>query len=440
MSSKSEEMVYPASLRDADIQVPGDKSISQRAVMMASLAQGSCRLSGVLRGEDAMSTLHACEALGASSSFEGDDLVVTGAGHGWNPPQDDLDLGNSGTGMRLMSGLLAGQPFSSRLVGDQSLSRRPMGRIVEPLRLMGADIQCTGAEGTRPPLVIHGRPLKAIEYKMPMASAQVKSCVLLAGLFAEGRTSVVEPAPCRDHTETLLQALGLPLDVNGNTVSVQGFGQSGPVIKAFDWQIPGDFSSAAFWLAAAACTDGVTFTLSKLGLNERRTGFLSVLRDMGADLSVSIDPDAPVSEPYGTIRLTGKGLRGCEIGGDIIPNIIDELPIAAVCAALAEGQTVIRDAEELRVKESDRISIMVQSLQAAGVDVQEQPDGMIIQGSGGQLFEGGCTIDSHHDHRIAMSLSILALFCRNPITIQGVDCVNTSYPGFYDQLRSVCDV
>ena len=419
------------SLLSGELTVPGDKSVSQRIAMLAAIAEGTTVIKGFLTGEDAMSTLNAVCALGASYRFDGDVLKITGTAGRLKEPVNELDMGNSGTGTRLLAGLLAGHPMTVTMTGDESLSRRPMGRIANPLEQMGAQIELTGEKGTLP-MTIRGTQLNGIRYELPMASAQVKSCVLLAGLFAEGRTTVLEPRPTRDHTEKLFQALGIPVDVAGLEISVQGFGQKGPQFVARNLTVPGDFSSAAFWIAAVAARPGAELTVRDVGLNPRRTALLDVLKRMGAQIETEILEGE--GDPIGTVFVRGAQLRGTEIGGDEIPNLIDELPVISVVAALAEGQTIIRDAAELRVKESDRIAMMAAHLRAFGVEVTEQPDGMSVTGPT-QLCSPDEPLASDGDHRIAMSLAILATFSDKPVVIENTACVDTSYPDFWDHLE-----
>ncbi len=433
MSSGGRVRVEPSRLKEGLLSVPGDKSISQRSVMLASLASGESRIQSILRGGDVLSTLSACQALGASARWENDNLLVTGTSGMFRKPLNDLDMGNSGTGMRLMSGLLAGHAFTSTFTGDASLSKRPMTRILVPLELMGARL--TMREDKYPPFTLHGGGLSAISYELPMASAQVKSCVLLAGLFADGDTSVVEPIRCRDHTENMFEALGLPLLREEGRSTISGSGGAALSVPAFDWKVPGDFSSAAFWLVAAAISDGVCISVSDVGLNSGRSGLLGVLERMGAEVTVSIDPASAPTEPYGTVSVTGRGLIATEVGADEVPNLIDELPLVAVLGACAEGETVIKGAAELRVKESDRIALMVTNLRAVGVDVEERPDGMVLRGS--TEVQGGATVSSQGDHRMAMSMAILATRTNAAIEIEGTDCIATSYPTFWDDRQRV---
>ncbi len=428
----SRKTVSPSTL-NGTLSVPGDKSVSQRIAMLAALAQGTTAVKGFLTGEDAMSTLKAVCALGASYRFDGDLLKITGTAGKFIEPANPLDMGNSGTGTRLLAGLLAGRGMTVTMIGDASLSRRPMGRIAAPLELMGAHIELTGEKGTLP-LTIRGAGLRGIRYELPMASAQVKSCVLLAGLFAEGQTSVVEPRPTRDHTEKLFLSLGIPVEVDGLEIRVQGFGPAGPQFKACDLTVPGDFSSAAFWIAAVAARPGAELTVCGVGLNPRRTALLDVLKRMGAQIQTELTQRD--GDPIGNVSVRGARLHGTEIGGDEIPNLIDELPVISAVAALAEGSTVIRDAAELRVKESDRIAVMAAHLRAFGVDVTEQPDGMTVTGPAA-LHSPGEPLASDGDHRIAMSVAVLATFSDGPVTIEDTACVDTSYPAFWNHLEQL---
>jgi 3-phosphoshikimate 1-carboxyvinyltransferase len=425
--------IHPVSSFGGELRVPGDKSVSQRIAMLAALAKGTSVITGFLTGEDAMSTLHAMCVLGASSKFENDLLKITGTGGKFKEPANPVDMGNSGTGTRLLAGLLAGQKMTMTMTGDESLSCRPMGRIKDPLEQMGASIELTGEKGTLP-MTITGTPLRGIRYELPMASAQVKSCVLLAGLFAEGKTTVVEPRPTRDHTEKLFQALEIPLTVAGLEISVQGFGPGGPQIQARELTVPGDFSSAAFWIAAVAARPGAELTVRDVGLNPRRTALLDVLKRMGAQIETEMTDEE--GDPIGTIFVRGAALRGTDVGGDEIPNLIDELPLVAVLGALATGETVIRDAAELRVKESDRIAVTAAHLRAFGVEVEEKPDGMVVRGAE-KLTATDEPLASHGDHRITMSMAILATFTETPVQLSNVDCVATSYPEFWNHLEQL---
>ena len=410
----------------AEITVPGDKSISHRSIMLAALANGPSKITGFLPSEDCLATMKAFQQLGVQiERADETTLVVYGTRGILMAPTDDIDCGNSGTTMRLLSGILAAQPFRSRLLGDASLSKRPMKRIIEPLAMMGAKITAEG-EGGRAPLLIEGGDLKAIQYKSPVASAQVKSAVLLAGLFASGTTSVTEPEQSRDHTERMLAWHVARPRRDGLTVSVVG----GARLESRDFDVPGDISSAAFWLVAAAANRGAQLQIKNVGLNPTRTGVLSVLIRMGAHVTEVVDNAD--GEPRGTIEIRGTHLKAATIEGREIPNVIDELPILAVAAALADGPTVIKDAQELRVKETDRIAAIARNLRAFGVEVVEYDDGMKIQG-GCPLH--GADVSSEGDHRIAMASAILGLFADGTTTIRDTECVATSYPGFLDTLQ-----
>ncbi len=417
------------------VVVPGDKSVSHRVAMLSGLASGESVIEGFLTAEDCLNTLKAVESMGAIVSRNGDFVRVKGTGGKFKSPGGMLDMGNSGTGMRLMAGLLAGQDFVSEMTGDESLRSRPMNRIKDPLEKMGARVELLGTRGCAP-VRIYGGKLRAIEYKSPVASAQVKSCVLLAGLFAEGITTVIEPKATRDHTEKVLQGVGIKVECNGLFVSIQGAGQAGHRFDGRKWVVPGDFSSAAFWLVAAAISEGSCVTVENVGLNPRRTALLDVLRRMGAEVLINPDTSSIDDwEPIGTITVKGRGLKGTEIGGDEIPNLIDELPVAAVAGAMAEGKTVIRDAAELRVKESDRIATMAKALISLGVKVEERPDGMIVYGK--SIVKGGAIIDSRGDHRIAMASAMLSLFADAPVRINNIACIKTSYPTFWEHLKQL---
>lgn len=416
----------------AEITVPGDKSISHRAAMFAGLAEGTTVVSGFLPSEDCLCSLKAMEALGAVVEPLVEEvgvglvkMAITGRAMKLQAPTAPVDCGNSGTTMRLLSGILAGQSFTTELFGDASLSKRPMKRIADPLGEMGA--QVTGQEDKIcAPLTITGSKLRPIEYTLPVASAQVKSAVLLAGLFAEGTTTVVEPLATRNHTERIMSHFGLEWQRVGSKVSVQG----GQVPKAKDLVVPGDISSAAFWLVAAAAVPGGRLILNNVGLNETRTGVIDVLLRMGAKVTRS--EVSTEGEPSGQVIIEGGELQGTVIGGAEIPNVIDELPILAVAAALAKGKTVIRDAAELRVKETDRIAAVAENLRRMGVTVTEFPDGMEIEG-GAALH--GATIPTFHDHRIAMAFSIAGLFAEGDTIIEGSECIRTSYPNFEQHLN-----
>ena len=433
-TSVSEITVRPMKMLGGELTVPGDKSLSHRALLLASLADGTSHLSGFLPGEDCVCTMRALQALGIEIEVDSPtDLTIHGTGGRLQASMEPLDCGNSGTAMRLLAGVLAGQNFRSRLVGDISLSGRPMGRIIDPLRRMGAELEGHGAKQTAP-LEIVGRPLTGLTYTLPVASAQLKSCLLLAGLSASGTTKITEPTLTRDHTERLLAHFHAPPiiepnpDGPGRTVQLRG----GTKLHSRDFAVPGDFSSAAFWIVAAACLPQAELTVNQLGLNRTRTGLLGVLWRMGAHLTETIA--GAESEPVGTLRVYGRKLHGTRIAGSEIANVIDELPILSVAAALAEGPTEIRDARELRVKETDRIAAMATNLREFGVVVEEHPDGMTIQG-GAELR--GAKVESFGDHRIAMACTILALFATGESIISDTDCIATSYPSFAKDLRKL---
>ncbi len=413
------------------VSVPGDKSISHRLAMLAALVDGTSVVDGFLFSEDCLNTLAAMNALGAGVEHDGGHIRITGTGGVLRSPASVLDMGNSGTGIRLLAGLLAGQPVSAEMTGDASLRARPMVRIQTPLAAMGARVELLGERGCAP-VRITGGALHPIRYVLPMASAQVKSAVLLAGLSVAGETVVVEPRATRDHTERLLRAMGMDLTVDGLTVTLRSPGAGGLHLKGGAWNVPGDFSSAAFWLTAAAMTEGAELTVQGVGLNPRRTALLGVLERMGADIRCETDVGSAAWEERGSIFVRGRKLRGTDVGGDEIPNLIDELPLVAVAGAVAEGETCVRDAAELRVKESDRIAAICRNLSGAGVRVDEARDGFRVHGG---LIPGGSVAESCGDHRIAMSMAVLALHASRPVEIRNVACVATSYPGFWQDLE-----
>ena len=423
----------PGGVLTGQLRVPGDKSISHRSIMLGALAEGDTHISGFLEGEDALATLKAFRAMGVViDGPENGDVVVHGVGlHGLRAPDGDLYVGNSGTSMRLLAGLLAGQPFSVTMTGDVSLSKRPMARVADPLRLMGVGVD--SAEGGRPPLTINGNGgVKSIDYTLPMASAQVKSCVLLAGLYAEGVTTVTEPAPTRDHTERMLRGFGYSVTTDGARVSIIGGGK----LKACTIEVPADISSAAFFMVAASIAPGSDITLTHVGINPTRVGVINILRAMGGDLTL-LNQREVGGEPVADIRVRGSALVGIDIPEDQVPLAIDEFPVLFIAAACAQGRTVLKGAEELRVKESDRIQVMADGLNALGVNAQATPDGIVIEGKGGSgaVFDGG-RLNSHHDHRIAMSFAVAALRATAPIVIEDCDNVATSFPHFVELARS----
>ena len=408
---------------DIEITVPGDKSISHRAVIIAALSNGICTLRGFLPSEDCMHTVNAMRALGIKiEQPQPETLVVHGKKRVLTPPKKDINCGNSGTTMRLLAGLLAGQTFESRLVGDVGVSKRPMDRVIAPLRQMGANILAEGPEQT-PPLRVGGGSLHGIHYRLPIASAQVKSALLLAGLFARGKTTVEEPSPTRNHTEVLLSyfLVRTAQDDDGN---VTVFGDQVP--ESRDFTIPGDISSAAFWLVAAAAQPRGHLLVRGVGLNETRTAFLGVLLRMGAQVREAIE-DVDQLEPRGIVEVTGVPLKGTVMQGKEVPQFIDELPILAVAGALANGQTIIRHAQELRVKETDRIAAIAHNLRTMGAQVTEMNDGLQIHGPAPLR---GARVASFGDHRIAMAFAIAGLFAEGETIVQDADCIRESYPGF----------
>jgi 3-phosphoshikimate 1-carboxyvinyltransferase len=408
---------------DLEISVPGDKSISHRAVIVAALSNGECTLRGFLPSEDSMHTVNAMRALGVRiEQPEPDTLIVHGRKRVLTPPKKEIDCGNSATTMRLLAGLLAGQTFESRLVGDAGLSRRPMGRVIGPLRQMGANIASEGPEET-PPLRVHGGSLRGIHYRLPVASAQVKSALLLAGLFAKGRTTIEEPVPTRNHTELMLNYF-LVRTVKDENDTITVFGDQVP--ESRDFTIPGDISSAAFWLVAAAAQPRGHLLVRDVGLNNTRTALLGVLLRMGAQVREAIE-DVDQLEPRGIVEVTGFPLKGTVIQGREVPQLIDELPILAVAGALADGKTVIRHAGELRVKETDRIAAIAHNLRTMGAQVSELTDGLEILGPA-PLH--GARVASFGDHRIAMAFGIAGLFAEGETIVQDADCIRESYPRF----------
>lgn len=410
------------------LTVPGDKSISHRAVMFGSLARGTTRISHFLEGADCLSTISCFRKMGIEIDRNKDEILVHGRGlHGLTAPTEILDVGNSGTTTRLISGILAGQTFTSELDGDDSIRTRPMKRIMTPLASMGADITSRLDNGCAP-LIIHGRPLHAAHYDSPVASAQVKSCVLLAGMYADGITSVTEPFLSRNHTEIMLNYFGAEITSEGTTASIR----PEPVLEGRDIQVPGDISSAAYFIAAGLLTPGSEILLKNVGINPTRAGILKVCMDMGADITLL--NESTEGEPTADLLIRTSSLKGTTIEGSIIPTLIDEIPMIAVMAAFAEGTTIIRDAQELKVKESDRIAVMVDNLRRMGADIEGTDDGMIIHG-GRPLH--GAVIDSHLDHRIAMSFAVAGTICDGTVEILNGECVNISYPEFYHDLYSL---
>lgn len=420
--------VMPGGSLTGRVRVPGDKSISHRAVMLGALADGDTVVTGFLEGEDTLATLAAFRAMGVRAEGpEAGRLLIHGVGReGLRAPSAALDLGNSGTSMRLLCGLLAGQAFDVALIGDASLSRRPMRRVTEPLRAMGAQVH--GSENGTPPLHIQGGArLAGIDYQMPVASAQVKSCLLLAGLYARGRTCVTEPAPSRDHTERMLMGFGYAVERMGSRVCLEGGGR----LVATPIEVPADISSAAFFMVGASIADESDITLEHVGVNPTRTGIIDILDLMGADLKLANRRQVG-GEPVADIRVRSAALRGIRIPEELVPLAIDEFPAIFVAAACAEGETVLTGARELRVKESDRIQVMADALSALGVHARPTPDGMIIRGS---RLRGG-RVDSHGDHRVAMACAMSALRAEGRVVIDDCAPVNTSFPGFGELARA----
>ncbi len=426
----------PVTTVRGEIAVPGDKSISHRSMMFGSLADGVTEVENFLEGEDCIATRKAFELMGVKIETPGRGrVIVHGAGvDGLKEPSQTIDVGNSGTSIRLLTGILSGQNFRSRLDGDASIRRRPMKRVVEPLRKMGAIIAGEN-DGQNAPLIVGplppGTKLKGIDYVSPVASAQVKSAILLAGLFADGVTSVSEPALSRDHTERMCAHFGVKVKRGSKKTEIQG----GQRLKAAKVAVPGDISSAAFFLVAGLIAEKGELVLRNVGVNPTRDGILAALERMGADIE-KLDAREESGEPVATLRVRPTKLKDAQIGGALIPRLIDEVPALAVAAAFANGQTVIKNAEELRVKESDRIATMAEGLRIAGFKVQETNEGMKIFGEPGRRIKAA-KFNSHGDHRIAMSLSLLSLRADEPITIDDTDCVNTSFPDFYRLLAEV---
>ena len=412
-----------------EITVPGDKSISHRSVMFGALAKGTTEIRGYLQGADCLSTIACFSAMGIPIENRGDLVLVHGRGlRGLTAPDRVLDCGNSGTTTRLISGILAPQHFSVTLTGDASIRKRPMKRIMEPLTLMGADIVSEAGNGCAP-LRITGRDLHGISYQTPVASAQVKSCILLAGLYAEGQTSVTEPSLSRNHTELMLRQFGAEVFSEGKTATIRPARE----LTACRIHVPGDISSAAYFICAALMVPGSEILIRHVGINPTRAGILTVCRQMGADITL-FNEDASSGEPTADLLVRYGELHGTIIEGDLIPTLIDELPMIAALACTASGETIIRDAAELKVKESNRLAVMVESLTAMNADVTELPDGMIIRG-GRPL--SGAVIDSHLDHRIAMTFAVTALCADGETEILDADCVNISYPNFYRDLAGL---
>ncbi len=420
--------VTPSKIVDATVTVPGDKSISHRSLMLGSIADGETSVSGFLAGEDCLATLTAMRAMGVDiEQPSATEVIIRGVGkHGLQAPDEALDLGNSGTAMRLMAGLLAGQAFSATLVGDESLSTRPMQRVIRPLTQMGAAIE--SHDGKPPLTVAGGRALSGISYEMPVASAQVKSSLMLAALYAQGPTQIIEPATTRDHTERMMKAMGAYLYLSDHRIGIQG-GQS---LKACPIQVPADLSSAAFVILAALLSENADIVIRNVGINPTRVGVIDILQGMGADIRLE-QPSLLGGEPVADIRVRACALRGSRVDPAVVPLAIDEFPVLFVAAAAAEGTTVFSGLEELRVKESDRIATMAAGLGALGVEIEERPDGAVVQGG---RFSGG-TVSSFGDHRVAMALAIAGTIADDEVTVRDVAAVDTSFPGFRTCMASI---
>lgn len=416
---------------NAEITVPGDKSISHRALMIGAIANGRTRVQNFLDSDDTLATMEILRAMGIRIERKESEVIVEGAGlYGLSEPENVLDAGNSGTTMRLCLGLLAGQNFYSVITGDDSLRKRPMKRVIEPLSKMDAKFFARQNNSVAPITVVGNRNLKPITYETPIASAQVKSAILLAGLYADGDTTVVEPARSRDHTERMLRSFGVQVDEVDTAVTVHGPADE---LQAKDIFVPGDISSAAFFIIAGLIMKDSEIVIKNVGLNPTRTGILTVLREMGGDITV-VNERTVNYEPIGDLVVRSSELNCVEIKGDIIPLLIDEIPILAIAASQANGKTSVRDAQELRYKETDRIKAITTELRRLGVEVEERPDGFDVYGK--QKIKGGCTCESYKDHRIAMSLAIAGLVAQEPIEINKFECVNISFPNFVDILNS----
>ena len=419
---------YSKSL-SGSIRVPGDKSISHRSIMLGSIATGTTRVSGFLQGEDSLATLNAFKEMGVSIERDGSNVTIQGVGmHGLKMPTNSLNLGNSGTSIRLMSGLLSAQSFNSELCGDKSLSKRPMGRVIEPLRQMGADIS---GPNSMPPLSINGgKTLSAIEYTLPVASAQIKSCILLAGLYSKGSTTVIENGISRDHTERMLRGFGYEVQTSPNKISIEGGGS----LKACNIEVPSDISSAAFFMVAACISDDADIVLEAVNINPTRTGVIDILKLMGGNVELS-NERVDAGELIADIRVRSSNLKGIQIPKKLVPLAIDEFPAIFIAASCADGETLLRGAKELRVKESDRIQVMADGLTSLGIINNVLEDGIRIVG--GKFKEQTAPIESHHDHRISMAFAIASVSSDSDIKIEGVDNVKTSFPNFVALANSI---
>ncbi len=425
----SQFIANPVNSLKGSVKVPGDKSISHRSIMLGSLSNGVTHVSGFLDGEDALCTLKAFQDMGVKIDRNGTDVTIHGVGlDGLKKPDQPLDLGNSGTSMRLMCGLLSAQSFSCELIGDESLSKRPMGRVIDPLNSMGAQIE---SHDGKPPLkIIGGKNLTGISYEMPMASAQVKSSILLAGMYASGRTCVTEPAPTRDHTERMLRGLGADVSSIGNVACVRTVKE----LQATNIVVPSDISSAAFFMVAGCIARNADIDIVGVNMNPTRTGVIDILKLMGANLTVSNEREIG-GELLADIRVLSSNLKGIHIPEELVPLAIDEFPVIFIAASHAEGKTILSGAEELRVKESDRIQVMADGLESLGIKTKVLEDGIEILG--GEFTKPSEIIEAHHDHRIAMSFAIASIRSKYPITINGVETVSTSFPGFAELANSI---
>lgn len=424
----SKFIAQPSQKLSGTLKLPGDKSISHRSIMLGSLANGMTQVSGFLQGEDTLTTLEAFQKMGVKIELNSDKVTIHGVGlHGLKQPNSMLDLGNSGTSMRLMSGILAAQPFNSKLIGDASLSVRPMDRVIKPLTQMGAVIQSNDG---KPPLIIKGsQSLHCIDYDLPMASAQVKSCVLLAGLYAQGTTCVIESEITRDHTERMLKGFGYTVKVENNKICIT----AGNSLTSTNIQVPSDISSAAFFMVAAIIAPDADITLQSVGINPTRTGVIDILRLMGAKLTMANEREIS-GELLADIRVQSSQLQGIHIPKELVPLAIDEFPAIFIAAGCAQGETTLTGAKELRVKESDRIQAMADGLDILGIQNQVLEDGITIQGGTFQKPKG--IVESHNDHRISMSFAVASLRCAHSIEINGVDNVKTSFPNFVELANS----
>jgi 3-phosphoshikimate 1-carboxyvinyltransferase len=420
-------LVKPGGKLQGKIRVPGDKSISHRAVMLGAIANGQTRISGFLQGEDTLATMAAFRAMGVEIDQQKQNVIINGVGlYGLKAPAQPLDLGNSGTSARLLSGLLAGQKFDCEIIGDASLMKRPMRRVTDPLQKMNADIQCS-EQGTLPIRIRGGQTLEGIDYTLPVVSAQLKSCLLLAGLYAEGKTCVHETVATRDHTERMLRYFDCNVERKNNTVCITG----GNALKASEIVIPADISSAAFFMVGASIAEGSDITLENVGVNPTRDGVIRILQLMGADITL-LNQRNVSGEPVADVRVRASQLRGIEIPLDLVPNAIDEFPAIMIAAACATGKTILRGAAELRVKESDRIAAIAEGLKAIGISVETREDGMEV--TGGKISGG--TVNSHTDHRIAMAFSMAALCSDQPVKVLDCANVNTSFPGYIELVQT----